>query len=133
MKTAKFKESPNLKNLIKKCRDLEFDVLKEGKDGDLIGLIADAEITPYFTGYTQEHNEIVREGKQRILCNTNTEYGKELYDSGREFVPHHALDGSGKNANPRDNWMDVGDDGYKSTVEFTRMMIEKEIQDELHK
>lgn len=124
--TVEFKASSALKNLIRKCDDLDFQVLQVGTGGGLIQYINDLQVTPKDTGYTEEHNEIIQQGRQKCLANTNEEYGAEIYDGPTNGSFHNMGNPPFQNANAQPFWLNdiVGD--------YSGFVIE-DIQEEIDK
>ena len=117
---VEFHESADLNRLIEDCRNLNFDYLKDGPQG-LIGEVKERQTTPKDTGYTEDSNAIWRNGDEVIVGNKNTEYGHKLYDSGRSFRRE-------KNANAKDRWFDLNDDGYITLVDIVTDEIATELR-----
>lgn len=114
--TGKTDFSPELLNFIHKCDDLDFEVLKPGTEGGLIQYIKDIQVTPYDTGYTEEHNEILQEGRQKVLANTNTDYGAEIYDGPSVGTFHNADHPPYTNANAQAFWLNDIVGNYSGVV-----------------
>lgn len=129
---TEFKQTDELKNFLKKCEVLDFETLKPGTDGKLIKFINEAQVTPYQTGFTQEHNEIQEDGNAKVLTNTNMDYGPKIYNitSNDYFIPHHDIKGSEKNSNPMGKWFEMGDGDYSRITDFVVDNIKKEIEEE---
>lgn len=119
--TIEFKESSDLERLLVDCRTLNFDYLKEGEQG-LLQDVLEMQTTPKDTGYTESQNAIWRNGDEVIIGNKNTEYGQDLYNSGRSFKQE-------KNKNAKDNWFDLYDDGYTGLVDIVIDEIAAELRD----
>lgn len=118
-----FTESALLKQLVKDIEYLNFDYLKNGDQG-FMGVVKDEQTTPKDTGYTESMNNIRRNGEEVIFENNNTEYGQDLYNSGRSFKQI-------KNANANDRWFDLGLDNYMTTRDLIAEEIEAEIAERL--
>jgi len=123
---TEFKPSPALTDFIHKCDDLDFEVLKPGTEGGLIQYIKDIQVTPKDTGYTEEHNEILQEGRQKVLANTNTEYGAEIYDGPSYGEFHNMGHPPFKNANAQEYWLN------DTVGNYTGVVLE-DIKDEVDK
>lgn len=119
--TIEFKESSDLERLLVDCRTLNFDYLKEGEQG-LLQDVLEMQTTPKDTGYTESQNAIWRNGDEVVIGNKNTEYGQDLYNSGRSFKQE-------KNKNAKDNWFDLYDDGYTGLVDIVIDEIATELRD----
>lgn len=116
-----FKESNDLNRMIEDCRILNFDYLKEGTQG-LLEDVREMQTTPKDSGYTESMNSIWRNGDEVIIGNKNTEYGQQLYNSGRSFKQE-------KNKNAKDNWFDLFDDNYTGLVDIIVDEIATELRD----
>lgn len=139
---VKFTASTQLNDFIRKCDNLDFECLKIGTDGTLIQHIKEMEITPksgwknsnypplIYSGYTEDHNEIIQEGKYKCLANTNTIYVKEdvIYSRPSHGAFHNSDSGTyGEdymNANAEERWLDDKNNRYSS---FVIEEIKKEI------
>jgi hypothetical protein len=138
---VKFTASTQFNDFIRKCDNLDFECLKIGTDGTLIQHIKEMEITPksgwikgpeplIYSGYTEDHNEIIQEGKYKCLANTNTIYVKEdvIYSRPSHGTFHNAnygkygVDYMNENAEAR--WLDDTNNRYSS---FVIEEIKKEI------
>lgn len=113
---GKFDVSPALTDFVHKCDNLDFEVLKPGTEGGLIQYIKDIQVTPKDTGYTEEHNEILEEGRQKVLANTNTEYGAEIYDGPSYGEFHNVNHPPYKNANAQEFWLNDVVGNYSGVV-----------------
>lgn len=121
----KFTASAQLNDFIRKCDNLDFECLKIGTDGTLIEKINADEVTPYATGNTQEHNEIIQEGRYKCLANTNTEYGGRIHDNGPDHGRfHNAWNPPYQNAAAEQGWLLDKGERYSS---FVIEEIKKEI------
>lgn len=119
--TAEFHSSAALERIIEDCRTLNFDYLKEGEQG-LLQDVLEQQTTPKDTGYTESQNAIWRNGDEVVIGNKNTEYGQDLYNSGRSFRQE-------KNKNAKDRWFDLFDDDYTGLVDIVVDEIAAELRD----
>lgn len=114
--SAKLNVSPALTDFVHKCDNLDFEVLKPGTEGGLIQYIKDIQVTPKRTGITEEHNEILEEGRQKVLANTNTDYGAEIYDGPSYGEFHNKSHPPYQNANAQAFWLDDIVGNYSEVV-----------------
>ena len=106
-------------SFLNKCENLDFEVFDPAHPLNVINFIADMEVTPLDTGYTQSKNAIETHGREKWLVNNNLEYGQTIYNG--YFTNFHRE----KNKFAQHSWF-VASDAH--TTDYVCEMINNEIK-----